>query len=613
MKLLRTNLHLTVLFVLVAGGAPFAASSGQPEPAFFQWALTPPMGWNSWDSFATTITEAQAKAQADVMAAQLARYGWRYLTVDIQWYEPNATGYDYRKGARLSMDEWGRLLPAPNRFPSATGGVGFEALADYVHGKGLKFGVHLMRGIPRQAVEANTPVKGTPYRAADIANRNSVCEWNTDMYGVDMTKPGAQAYYDSVFELFASWGVDFVKVDDLSRPYPANQAEVAAVRTAIDRTGRPMVLSLSPGETALTAADHVKRHANMWRISDDFWDNWPALAEQFERLRKWAPSCGPGHWPDADMLPFGVLDLGRRTTHFTRDEQRTVMTLWSMARSPLIMGGDLTKLDEFTLALLTNDEVLAVDQYSSGGRELFNQKSLIGWIADAPNSTDKYVALFNARDRIPLDPAKAAFRSKVVSRTTPGHGVAINAAVAGATKLFLVVDDGGDGTGWDHALWAEPRLVAADGHEIKLTDLSWVSAIAGWGEVSKEKAPSGQPMSVEGKPVVYGLGTHAKSVIEYDLPPGYARFQAFGALDDGALSQTRGATIRFLVFAVTPVPEMDKPGLSVAVKFAALGFAGSCRIRDLWQRKDLGEFAGEFAPEIPWHGAGLYRVSPAVR
>ncbi len=610
MKSLHANLHMTVLFLIAAGSPAFAAQADQAEPAFLQWAPTPPMGWNSWDSFATTITEAQTKAQADVMAAQLARHGWQYVTVDIQWYEPNATGYDYRKGAKLSMDEWGRLLPATNRFPSAAGGVGFKALADYVHGKGLKFGVHLMRGIPRQAVEANTPVKGTPYRAADIANQNSVCEWNTDMYGVDMTKPGAQAYYDSVFQLFAAWGVDFVKVDDLSRPYHTNQAEVEAVRTAIDHAGRPMVLSLSPGETALTAAEHVKRHANMWRISDDFWDNWPALAEQFERLRKWAPHCGPGHWPDADMLPFGVLDIGRRTTHFTRDEQRTVMTLWSIARSPLIMGGDLTKLDDFTLTLLTNDEVLAVDQHSTGGRELFNHDNLIGWIADVPGSADKYIALFNARDRVPLDPTKAVFRSEVVSRTTPGHGVAIDAGVAGATKLFLVVDDGGDGTGWDHALWAEPRLVAPDGRELKLTDLPWVSATAGWGEVSKEKAASGQPMSVEGKRVVYGLGTHAKSVIEYDLPPDYARFRAFGALDDGALNQPRGATIRFLVYALTPGAEVDQPGLPVAVKFAALGFAGSCRVRDLWPKKDLGEFAGEFAPEIPWHGAGLYRVSP---
>ena len=317
----------TAALFLAAGGLLRAAEGAEPAPAFWQWAPTPPMGWNSWDRFATTVTEAQTKAQADFMAKQLARHGWQYITVDIQWYEPNATGYNYRQGAKLVMDVWGRLLPAPNRFPSAEDGTGFKTLADYVHRKGLKFGVHLMRGIPRQAVSRNTPVKGAPRHATDIANKNSVCPWNTDMYGVDMTKPGAQAYYDSVFALLAAWGVDFVKVDDMSRPYFDNQAEIEAVRKAIDRTGRPMVLSLSPGETALAAAEHVRQHANLWRISDDFWDNWPALNEQFERLRKWAEFGGPGHWPDADMLPFGVLDLGRRSTRFTRDEQRTVMTL----------------------------------------------------------------------------------------------------------------------------------------------------------------------------------------------------------------------------------------------------------------------------------------------
>ena len=440
----------------VAGIRTIAA---EPEPPFWQWASTPPMGWNSWDCFATTVTEAQTKAQADTMAQHLARYGWNLITVDIQWYEPQATGFDYRAGATLTMDEWGRLLPATNRFPSAADGVGFKALAEYIHGQGLKFGIHLMRGIPRQAVAANTPVKGTPYNAAGIADRQRVCLWNTDMYGVDMAKPGAQEYYDSVFALIASWNVDFVKVDDLSRPYLENQAEVEAVRTAIDRCGRPMVLSLSPGETVFTAAEHVSRHANMWRISDDFWDNWPALSEQFGRLRKWAPFSGSGHWPDADMLPFGVLDQGRRTTHFTPDEQRTVMTLWSIARSPLIIGGDLTKLDDFTQSLLTNEEVIAVDQASSGGRQLFNHDRLIGWVADVPGSTDKYVALFNARDRVPS------------------------------------------------------------------------------------------------------------------------------------------------------IPGADRPGLPVALQWAELGFKAPCRVRDLWRKEDVGEFANEFAPVVAWHGAGLYRIS----
>jgi len=368
------------------------------EAGFRAWAPTPPMGWNSWDCFATTLTEGQARAEADYMAAHLKSHGWQYLVVDIQWYEPAATGYDYRKGAALAMDGWGRLQPAENRFPSAAGGAGFRALSGYVHSLGLKFGIHLMRGIPRQAVERNLPVKGTRLHARDIADTGSVCPWNTDMYGVDMAKPGAQDYYDSVFELIASWGVDYVKVDDISRPYHEHAREVEAVRTAIDRSGRPIVLSLSPGETALDAADHVSRHANLWRISDDFWDNWKSLSEQFARLEHWNAHRGPGAWPDADMLPLGVLELGRRPTRFTPEEQRLVMTLWCIARSPLMFGGDMTRMDAYTLSLLTNDEVLAVNQNSANNRPVYDRGGLVAWTADVPGSPDKYLALFNATD-----------------------------------------------------------------------------------------------------------------------------------------------------------------------------------------------------------------------
>jgi alpha-galactosidase len=295
------------------------------------------------------------------------------------------------------MDQWGRLLPATNKFPSAADGHGFKPLADCVHGLGLKFGLHLMRGIPRQAVAAKTPIKGTRYTAADIADTNNTCKWNSDMYGVDMFKPGAQEYYNSVFELFASWGLDFVKVDDLSRPY--HQAEIEAIRKAINKTGREIVFSTSPGATPLSAGKNVSTNANMWRISDDFWDKWSLLREQFDRLRDWTPYRGPGHFPDADMLPIGVLQMGKTKTHFTPDEQFTLLTLWSIARSPLILGADLTRLDDFTLALITNDEVIAVDQASTNNRELFQRDGFYGWSADVSGSADKYLALFNTHDR----------------------------------------------------------------------------------------------------------------------------------------------------------------------------------------------------------------------
>lgn len=387
--------------LLAAGMAGTAASAlpafaqagnGPREPVL---APTPPMGWNSWNSFATTITEAQARETARIMADKLLPFGYDVFTVDIQWYEPNAASYTYNAKPVPAMDGNGRLLPAPNRFPSSTNGRGFAPLAAEVHALGLKFGVHLMRGIPRLAVERNLPVLGTQVRAADIADTSSTCPWNPDMYGVDMTKPGAQAYYDSVFRLFASWGVDFVKMDDMSRPYDAHAPEIEAAHKAIAASGRPMILSLSPGETPVTRGEHVRRFAQMWRISDDFWDEWPLLEAQFTRLENWNPWRRPGGWPDADMLPLGRLALGERDTKFTPDEQRTLMTLWSIARSPLIMGGDLRHLDDPTLALLTNREVLAVNQASTDNQPHFLADGVRVWTARPADGRGRYVALFN--------------------------------------------------------------------------------------------------------------------------------------------------------------------------------------------------------------------------
>jgi alpha-galactosidase len=362
-------------------------------------APTPPMGWNSWNSFGPTINEAQVRENAQIMVEKLLPAGYNLFTIDIQWYEPEAKSYTYNSNPVPAMDEYGRLIPAPNRFPSSVGGKGFAPLAANIHRMGLKFGVHLMRGIPRHAVKLNTRVFGTNYRAQDIADTGSICPWNPDMYGVDMRKPGAQAYYNSVFALFASWGVDFVKMDDMSRPYDAHAPEIEAAHKAIVASGRPMILSLSPGETAVPRADHVRRYAEMWRISDDFWDEWHLLESQFTRLENWNPHLRPGRWPDADMLPLGRLALGERDTKFTPPEQRTVMTLWSIARSPLIMGGDLRHLDAPTLALLTNPEVLAVNQASTGNQPHFVEDGMRVWSARPVGVAGRYLALFNTTDK----------------------------------------------------------------------------------------------------------------------------------------------------------------------------------------------------------------------
>jgi alpha-galactosidase len=387
-------LNLKLALAGLLGGCLTATAA---EPTFWSWAKTPPMGWNSWDCYGAGVWESNVIANADYMARHLKPHGWDIVTIDIQWYEPLAHTTEYRRGAVLEMDANGRLLPATNRFPMTAAARSFKPIADYLHAKGLRFGLHLMRGIPRQAVDRDdSPILGTPYKAADIANTRSTCAWNTDMYGVNMSKPGAQEYYDSVFALLASWDLDYVKVDDLSRPY--HRDEIEAIRKAIDRSGRPIVLSTSPGATPVSEGEHVQRHANVWRISDDFWDDWRTLYAQFARLDRWSPFRGPGHWPDADMLPLGNVRAWQTRgnwTHFTKDEQFTLMTLWCIARSPLIMGGNMPNNDEFTLALLTNDEVLAVNQNSTNNRQVFNTNDMVTWVADVPGSKDKYVALFN--------------------------------------------------------------------------------------------------------------------------------------------------------------------------------------------------------------------------
>ncbi len=395
MRAMKCLLRICVLMFCVLEG--FAAAQSSPAP-------TPPMGWNSWDSYGTTVREAQVKGNADWMAEHLAKYGWKYIVVDIQWYEPNAQGHDYKPGAPLTMDKYGRLMPAVNRFPSSANGVGFKPLADYIHSKGLKFGVHIMRGIPRQAVEKNLPIKGTHYHAADVADKKNGCRWNPDMWGVDTTKPGSQAYYDSIAELYASWGVDFIKADDMgSHRYQPD--EMRALSLAIRKTGREMVLSISPGPAPLSEAEFFEKYAQMWRISDDFWDDWKLLRKQFDYARDWAPYVGKNDtWPDADMLPLGKLRVtsvegGGAPTKFTPDEQQTVMTLWSIFRSPLIFGGDLPSNDAPTIALITNEEVLKVNQEGFEGRQLLEKGDIRVWVAEQHHLPSRYVAVFNLGDK----------------------------------------------------------------------------------------------------------------------------------------------------------------------------------------------------------------------
>ncbi|HRT90558.1 MAG TPA: glycoside hydrolase family 27 protein [Bacteroidales bacterium] len=404
MKKILVYLAYAITFMLLPG----ELFSQEPwKKDFHTWALTPPMGWNSWDCFGPTVTEDEVKANADYMAKYLKQYNWEYIVVDIRWYVANDKAHGYNQtDPQYSIDKYGRFMPATNRFPSSANGAGFKPLADYIHSKGLKFGIHVMRGVPVIAVKNRMPVLGTNLTAADIFTEEGQCRWLRDMYTIVAGKPGAQEYYNSIMELYASWGVDFLKIDDLSSPYHADEIEM--IRKAIDRTGRKIVLSTSPGPTPPERADHIRQNANMWRTVGDFWDNWPQLKEQFNVFERWYPYVSPGAWPDGDMLPLGHIGIraergNDRMSGFTKDEQKTLMTLFSIFRSPLMFGGHLPDNDPFTLSLLTNKAVIEVNQRSINNRLLFNRDDRVAWTAENPLTGEKYLALFYIADQKMLD------------------------------------------------------------------------------------------------------------------------------------------------------------------------------------------------------------------
>lgn len=406
MRILSTLLLVSLLLSCGSGekkkGEPFKKGE------FKEWAQTPPMGWNSWDCYGPTVEEHEVKANADYMAENLKEFGWEYIVVDIRWFVENdkAGGYN-QTDPRYVLDEYGRYTPAVNRFPSAKDGVGFKELADYVHSKGLKFGIHIMRGIPTEAVERKLPIKGTKGITADqIYSTELQCRWLRDNYTIVADKEGAQEYYNSIFDLYAEWGVDFIKIDDVSRPY--HQAEIELIRNAMDQSGRPMVLSLSPGKTPFESAEHVKEHANMWRMVDDVWDLWRDIPHLLDVAQDWYPYIQPGTWPDCDMIPLGRISIRGergedRMSRLTVDEQYTLMSLFTIFRSPLMFGGDLPSNDEFTLSLLTNKEVLRMHRDGTDVEQLFQKDGKVAITSRNSKTEEVYLAIFNINDDDAVD------------------------------------------------------------------------------------------------------------------------------------------------------------------------------------------------------------------
>ena len=390
-------------------------------------AQKPPMGWNSFDSYGVYLHEDAAMANLEAFAEKLKQHGYEYFVIDAGWFGEfelkEGTIYPAEKHAKkLNFNEYGLLQPSKTYFPN-----GLKPIIDRCHELGLKFGLHLMRGIPRAAVEQNTRVKGTEYYARDIADTTSICKWNDQNYGVDMSKPGAQEFYNSLINQMADWGVDFIKYDDLV-PFPE---EVEGVANAIEQNDRPIVYSLSPGGKVDANAINSFKRANMLRVTNDIWDEQKGIDEAFAAWRKWQGKEEAGFWIDMDMIPFGQLQLmspkpegvegseskkeiqqkinsgelsnvellaGKgwsRQSELSEDQMYTFITMRALAASPLMMGGDLPTLDDFSLSLITNPTILKCNQNGVTGSLKYDEENIEVWNTPRVNTSEGWIGIFN--------------------------------------------------------------------------------------------------------------------------------------------------------------------------------------------------------------------------
>jgi alpha-galactosidase len=377
---------LLIVASLVTAGPGTAAAEEETMNGTQIIAATPPMGWSSWSSLRGNVSEAVIKAQAKSMHDNLQSVGYTYINIDSGWTD--------------HLDEYGRVTWNATKFPN-----GIRPVADYVHSLGLKFGLYLLPGIPKAAVDANLPIYGTPYHAQDIADTTAVGNTHGDAWRIDYSKPGAAEYVQSQVDMLASWGVDYVKMDFVGPgggTVPAdNRVDLEYWHKAILHNGRPIHLELS---NSLSFADVStwQAYSNGWRIEGDIecyshcpdltnWDQ--RVARRWTDVPKWVPYAGPGHWNDLDSVEVG----NGSHNGLSPDERQSVLTLWSISASPLLLGTDLTKLDDYDLTLLKNTEVIGVDQAGHPAHPVSQATPQQVWFSDPGDSGDgSYtVALFN--------------------------------------------------------------------------------------------------------------------------------------------------------------------------------------------------------------------------
>ncbi|QMU76130.1 glycoside hydrolase family 27 protein [Streptacidiphilus sp. PB12-B1b] len=393
-RTLRTTRRLVAALTAGAAAAALALLPTAPAQAESNGVgLTPALGWSSWSFVRHDPTAAVIDAQADAMKSSgLAAAGYQYVNIDDFWYQcPGSQG--------PAVDQYGRWATDTAEFPSSGAENGIAVVADHVHADGLKFGIYVTPGISKQAVAENTPIQGTSYTADQIATSSSEANYNCGgMVGIDYSKPGAQAFIDSWADEFASWGVDYVKIDGVGT---GDVGDVQAWSAALQQTGRPIHLELSNG-LAIGSASTWAQYSNGWRTGGDIecycgsngssypLTDWGNVQSRFGQVSDWQPYGGPGAFNDYDSIEVG----NGANDGLTAPERQSQLSLWAMGASPLILGTDLTDLDPTDLGYLKNSAVLAVDQDSIDASRIVNNGNQQVYSKTEPDGS-VVVALFN--------------------------------------------------------------------------------------------------------------------------------------------------------------------------------------------------------------------------
>lgn len=413
---------VVVLLAVALGGALMAGSpSAQAEQNGLE--RTPVLGWSSWSFLRKDPTAAKVKAQAQALKdSGLFELGYRYINLDDMWYQcPGSQG--------PNVDSYGRWVIDTARFPPEGETNGIKALADYLHGMGMKFGIYVTPGISKQAVKKNTSILGTQYTADQIAEP-SVEEANYNckgMVGIDFSKPGAQQYVNSWADMLAGWGVDYIKLDGM---FDKNVPDIKAWSEAIRQSGRPMVLDITQGGYTKAIAPVLMKYANQWEFAPDVecYDcekdgssypltSWANIKNRFDYVAEWQPYAGPGGFNDYDSIEVG----NGENDGLTPDERKTQMSLWALGASPFILGVDLTNLDPHDLKLLKNKAVLDVDQDGIAAKRIVNDGARQVFAKVRPND-EAIVGLFNTGETA----EKVSVDASAVGLAASQHGYLLN-------------------------------------------------------------------------------------------------------------------------------------------------------------------------------------------